>query len=69
MTTVIGTGLKVALKYYICFNIVECLISKKISFDKFDSDKRDGNINVKIYYATFIVIGERLFSIYEAILG
>lgn len=65
-STVIGSGVEVALKYYSCFSFVGGLIYKKSTFDKYNTSKYDGSIYAQMYLGVYIIIKEsRLFSIHE----
>ena len=65
-SNVLGTGYEVAMKYYSCFSFVGGLIYKKTSFEKFNSDKKDGSIYAQIYLGCLMIAsGCRVFSLYE----
>lgn len=65
-STVIGSGVEVALKYYSCFSFVGGLIYKKSTFDKYNTSKYDGSIYAQMYLGVYIIIKEaKLFSIHE----
>ena len=65
-SNVLGTGYEVAMKYYSCFSFVGGLIYRKDSFERFNSDKKDGSIYAQIYLGCLMIAsGCRVFSVYE----
>jgi len=68
-TGIIGSGEKVALKFYSSFSFVAGLIFKKSAFNSVNTAKLDGSIYVQIYLATLIIIrGGKLFTIEEPLI-
>ncbi len=64
VTTVIGTGPEVALKYYSSFSFVAGIIVKKSTFNKYNTSAYDKSIYVQIYLAVMIILnGGRFFTL------
>ncbi len=61
ITTIIGTGPEVALKYYSSFSFVAGIIIKKSTFDKFNTSAYDKSIYVQIYLAVMIILNGGIF--------
>lgn len=69
-TTVLGTGLDIAIKYYNCFSFVGGLIYKRESFLKYNSDIHDGSIYSQMHLGMSMIInGCYLFSIDKPMVG
>ncbi|MEJ7737955.1 MAG: glycosyltransferase family 2 protein [Chitinophagaceae bacterium] len=65
-TGVLGSGTKVAMKYYSSFSFVGGLVYKKEAFMRFNTAKHDGSIYAQMYLASVMIAsGCRLFSIME----
>jgi glycosyltransferase involved in cell wall biosynthesis len=65
-TRVIGSGEKVALKFYRSFSFVAGIIIRKDIFDAVNTAKMDGSIYVQIYFASRIIgAGGSFFMIAE----
>jgi glycosyltransferase involved in cell wall biosynthesis len=65
-TRIIGSGEKVALKFYRSFSFVAGIIIRKDVFDAVNTSKVDGSIFVQMYFAARIIsAGGRFFMIAE----
>ena len=66
ITSVLGSGASVAIKYYSCFSFVGGLIYRRSNFLKFNTDKYDGSVYTQMYLGVLMIAsGSTLFSIKE----